>query len=426
MKKLLFYFKGLFFALFLVLVSGSCLKTNVAPNSATSPIHFHNGTSNLAVTSSFGIAGTLATKDGGFVVYGSAQSLTSGGGFGGSDIFLMRFDKSGNESWFKDYNNQGVIFGISEATDGGFVLFTGGNFQIGSGIFGYTNYLLKTDEGGKEVWLKPVLNNLGNFNMTGLCVGKDGAIYTVGNQNVNGMWSNFIYKANGNGDSLWLRTIQLNGIAPGAMYTPVYSMICDVDGSLVCCLSAEVNYVAGTSFYMARFDSAGNSRSYRNVFSFPAGYSPGQFRSPMTIDASGNYNLSFSMVKTVSTSPPAIANQCNNITIYKNFNVLSSHVLDTATTSSNIFFLNDNAGNIYELVQGKPYISYGQNEGTFSFTKKNSQGVVVTNKTYPGTPCGLYFNSNNDIVVSGTSLNPLSDFSTIFTLELDQNGQPVK
>jgi len=425
-KNLLFCIKGLFFALILSLISVSCQKINVAPNNSNSPIHFHDGTSNLAVSASFGIAGTLATKDGGFLIYGTAQSLTSSGGFGGSDVFLMRFDNSGNESWYKEYNNQGIIFGISEAADGGFILFTGGNFQIGSGVFGYTNYLLRTDNGGNEIWLKSVLNNLGNFNITGLCAGKDGSIYTIGNENQNGVWSNFIFKAKANGDSLWLRNIQLNGIAPGAMYSPVYSMECDVDGTLVCCLSVEINYVAGTSFYMARFDTAGNPRSYRNVYTFPAGYSPGQFRSPLNIDASGNYILSFSMIKTISTTPPAIANQMNNITIYKNFNVLSSHVLDTATTGSNIYFLNDNAGNIYELVQGKSYLSYSQFEGTFSFIKKNSQGAVLINKSYPGTPCGLYFNASNDIVVCGTSLNPLSDYSTIFTLELDQNGQPVK
>lgn len=172
MKKILFCTRGLFFTLIVVLCSGSCQKQEIAPNSSTGPIHFHQGSTNLSLSNpSFGIAGTLGTRDGGLLVYGNAQALTSSAAFGGADIFLMKFDKSGRELWYKDYSNQNVYFAVNEAYDGGIIMLTGGNFLVGSGVFSFTNYMDKTDADGNLVWVKPMLNNL-STNVTALCGGE--------------------------------------------------------------------------------------------------------------------------------------------------------------------------------------------------------------------------------------------------------------
>ena len=89
----------------------------------------------------------LQTADKGFLIAGNMQS----GGTSGSDIFIAKFDKSGNLAWGKKIgtalNANDSVESVIETTDGGFVL-TGNTQQ------GLTKILiLKLDKDGNFLWL---------------------------------------------------------------------------------------------------------------------------------------------------------------------------------------------------------------------------------------------------------------------------------
>lgn len=92
-------------------------------------------------------------NDGGIVVAGSTS--TPSYGFGGNDMYIVKFDTTGNLLWTKSLGNTGTeqANGITKTTDGGFV------------VCGYTNsygagsndvYIAKFDASGNLQWTRTV------------------------------------------------------------------------------------------------------------------------------------------------------------------------------------------------------------------------------------------------------------------------------
>ncbi len=91
----------------------------------------------------------LQTFDGGYII----DSYTSTEGAGGMDLWLIKTDASGTETWNKTYGGAGDDSGttIQQTNDGGYIL-TGQTSSYGDG--GMDLWMIKIDAAGNEVWSK--------------------------------------------------------------------------------------------------------------------------------------------------------------------------------------------------------------------------------------------------------------------------------
>ncbi len=91
----------------------------------------------------------IQTSDGGFVVSGQTQSFS----IGGSDIFVVKFNSSGDVEWAKTIGGSSSDYGwaISQTSDGGYII-AGYTNSFGAG--GYEAMLVKLSSTGSLQWAK--------------------------------------------------------------------------------------------------------------------------------------------------------------------------------------------------------------------------------------------------------------------------------
>lgn len=87
------------------------------------------------------------TADGGYILAGYTRSYGAGEG----DVWLIKTDENGDESWNKMYggNQHDVAYAVQETVEGNFIL---AGLTNSRGAGGFDVWLIKTDGDGNETW----------------------------------------------------------------------------------------------------------------------------------------------------------------------------------------------------------------------------------------------------------------------------------
>jgi len=188
------------------------------------------------------------TSDGGYIITGFTESF----GAGGTDVYLVKTDATGDTMWTRTYGGTGADYGQAgrQTADGGYIV-TGSTRTYGSGF--YDVYLVKTDAQGDTMWTR----RFGGAGMDeGHAVqqtGDSGYIITGRTWSfVTGEYDVYLIKTDADGDTLWARTY---GGTSGDLG---YSVQQTADGGFVITGSTR-SYGAGWSdVYLIKTDSLGN------------------------------------------------------------------------------------------------------------------------------------------------------------------------
>ena len=186
----------------------------------------------------------IETSDGGYLVTGQTGSF----GAGGSDIYLVKTDSSGEMEWTK-------TFGGAESENGWSVIELSSGGYLVAGIadpFPGDVYLVKTDQNGELIWERTyggagydwgysvIETSSGSYLITGL---------TTGNEN----WDAFLINTDQNGDVLWQNTY-------GGIESVVGISVIELQGGgfLFAGNSDTYESPTGSDVYLGQTDANGN------------------------------------------------------------------------------------------------------------------------------------------------------------------------
>lgn len=269
-----------------VLLVGVCLLLAVSvPAKAQNWVHTWGGSQNDSANA------VTADASGNVYAVGSTNSF----GAGGSDVLILKYDSAGNLQWQKTWGGPGNDYGNGVAVDGnGNVYVTGGTSSFGAGWFDV--FVLKFDSTGNLLWSKTWGG--GSYDV-GYDISLDASgnvyaaaeSYSVGNAAI-------LLKFDPSGNLLWSRAWK----GP-ATYDSAYSVAVDSGGNALetgiswdYSVSPERN-----SILLLKYDSSGNLLWNRNW----AGPSEDEAwaSKAVQVDQSGNVYVAGREAPQCTTSP---------------------------------------------------------------------------------------------------------------------------
>jgi len=373
----------------------------------------HDSIGNVYTTGSFS---GLVDFDPSSAVFG----LTS---IGSADIFITKFDASGNFLWAKQIGGIGDEFGSSIFLDAsGNVYTTGGfsgtvDFDPSTGIFNLIStgnfdvFISKLDAAGNFIWAKQ-MGGASSDRGKSLCLDALGNIFIIGvfeetadfdpgvgifNLTSAGRFDVFISKLDASGNFLWATKIGSSGIngddgnsitldAFGNVYTTgSFEGIVDFDPSInVFNLNSPFG---GTDIFILKLDNTGNFEFAKQLggTSFDVGNS-------LKIDVLGNVYTTGSFQGTADFDPGvALFNLTStgglaDIFISKldaagNF-VWAKKIGGTGFDTGNSISL-DASGNVYTIGTFSRTVDFDPNAGVFNLTSKVGSTDIFISKLDP-------------------------------------------
>ncbi len=155
------------------------------------------------------------TADGGYIICGETQSY--GAGF--DDVYLIKINSSGNESWAKTFggSNGDWCNSVQQTADKGFII-AGGTYSYGTEQFGSDGndvYLVKTDNNGNEIWSK-TFGGVGNAVANSVQQTADGGFiivgFTVPYDDRTKKEDVYLIRVDSSGNKIWSKTFGAEGL----------------------------------------------------------------------------------------------------------------------------------------------------------------------------------------------------------------------
>jgi len=191
----------------------------------------------------------VPTSDGGYIVTGIAEGF----GAGGSDLFLVKFNFSGDLIWAKTAGGANSDCGnsVAQTSDEGYIV-TGSTRSFSAGY--YDLFLAKFDSSGDLIWAKTVggaYNDGGNS----VALTSDGGYIVTGSTYSfgTGYYDLFIGKFNSSGDLTWAKTVGGEGTRndEGHSVTPTS------DGGYIVTGETKSFGIGTSDLFLVKFSSSG-------------------------------------------------------------------------------------------------------------------------------------------------------------------------
>ncbi len=214
------------------------------------------------------------------IVFGS-YTLTNSGL---ANVFIVKYDPSGNVIWAKSAGDLGFDVGSAVTTDSNGNVYLSGQFSSSTITFGSTvllqtgannMFLVKYDSSGNVLWAKRSVS-AGNINISGITADPLGNLYLIGhtadgspvffdsysdNSSVQG--NAFFVKYNNSGNALWVKSVSANSSKGWAICSNVNSVniIGGFTGTSISFGAINVNITSSLSdpLYIATYDLNGNA-----------------------------------------------------------------------------------------------------------------------------------------------------------------------
>ena len=189
------------------------------------------------------------TTDGGFIIIGSTQSS----GAGSDDVYLLKTDSNGNETWSKTFGGIDRDYGrsVQQTADGGFII---AGSTRSSSVGSSDVYLLKTDSNGNETWSKAFGGTDGEEYGNSVRQTADGGFIIAGSRRFFSARNSDVYllKTDSNGNETWSKTF-------GGAYNDYGNSVQQTDDGGFIIAGLTRSYGAGKSdVYLLKTDSNGN------------------------------------------------------------------------------------------------------------------------------------------------------------------------
>ncbi len=187
------------------------------------------------------------TSDGGYIVTGTTRSF----GSGPSDLFLGKFSSSGGLTWAKTVGGVDLDWGksVAQTFDGGYIV-TGETESFGGGW--YDLFLVKFNSSGDLTWAKTVGGALWDYGYSVAQTSDGGYIVTGETMSFCASFSDlFLAKFNSSGDLTWAKTVG------GASLDGGHSVAQTPDGGYIVTGWTGSFGVGSYDLLLAKFNSSG-------------------------------------------------------------------------------------------------------------------------------------------------------------------------
>jgi hypothetical protein len=185
------------------------------------------------------------TTDGGYIIIGGTNSF----GAGDIDVWLIKTDTNGYETWNRTFGGTDADEGLSvqQTSDGGYIITGYSSYSFGRF---YDVWLIKTDDAGNKIWDK-YFGTGSNLGYSVQQTSDEGYIITGSVGFLDGNSDVWLIKTDSNGDETWNRTFGGKNIDYGTFVRQT------TDGGYIIA-GCKNSVITGDDIWLIKTDSSGN------------------------------------------------------------------------------------------------------------------------------------------------------------------------